>query len=159
MLRRVALVRIDVSEELIASIIRVERFSELGTLAVISCCEFPAVPSSLVLSLWWQRRYFSPKHLVLQEPHGVTSRGRHSSQIKQELFGLVGASCCQFLSVPLQARRPRVHLPMRSLNTIHCTWAFQPHHDPKVCSASNINEYQKIFVRWFGLVKRDRRAT
>jgi hypothetical protein len=34
MLRRVALVRTDVSEELLASIIRVKRIVELGTLAV-----------------------------------------------------------------------------------------------------------------------------
>jgi hypothetical protein len=39
MLRRVALVRTDVSEELIASLIRVTRIGELGpTLAVISNC-------------------------------------------------------------------------------------------------------------------------
>jgi hypothetical protein len=36
MLRRVALVRTDVSEELSASIIRVTRIGELGTLAVIA---------------------------------------------------------------------------------------------------------------------------
>jgi hypothetical protein len=36
MLRRVALVRTDVSEERIASIIRVTRISDLGTLAVTS---------------------------------------------------------------------------------------------------------------------------
>jgi hypothetical protein len=36
MLRRVALVRTDVSEERIASIIRVTRIGELGTLAVTS---------------------------------------------------------------------------------------------------------------------------
>jgi hypothetical protein len=36
MLRRVALVRTDVSEELSASFIRVTRISELGTLAVTS---------------------------------------------------------------------------------------------------------------------------
>jgi hypothetical protein len=36
MVRRVALVRTDVSEESIASIIRVTRIGELGTLAVIS---------------------------------------------------------------------------------------------------------------------------
>jgi hypothetical protein len=36
MLRRVALVRTDVSEELGAIIIRVTRMSEVGTLAIIS---------------------------------------------------------------------------------------------------------------------------
>jgi hypothetical protein len=50
MLRRVALVRTDVSEELRASFIRVTRIGELGTtLAVTS-------------------------NRLLQEPHGVTSQ-------------------------------------------------------------------------------------
>jgi hypothetical protein len=44
MLRRVALVRTDVSEECIASIIREKRISELGTLAALL-----PVPSSLIL--------------------------------------------------------------------------------------------------------------
>jgi 7,8-dihydro-6-hydroxymethylpterin-pyrophosphokinase len=48
MLRRVALVRTDVSEELSASFIRVTRIGELGTLAITS---------------WF-----------LQEPHGITSQ-------------------------------------------------------------------------------------
>jgi hypothetical protein len=46
----VALVKTDVSEERIASIIRVERISELGTLAV------------------------TMKRRFLQKPHGVTSQ-------------------------------------------------------------------------------------
>jgi hypothetical protein len=51
MLRRVALVRTDISEELSASFIRVTRIGELGTtLAVTS------------------------KRRTLQEPHGVTSQ-------------------------------------------------------------------------------------
>jgi hypothetical protein len=49
MLRRVALVRTDVSGELSASYIRVTRIGELG-----------------------RRRYVPPKRLFLQEPHGVT---------------------------------------------------------------------------------------
>jgi hypothetical protein len=51
MLRRVALVRNDVSEELSASIIRVRRISELGTLAVTSRLLVTAnvVPSSPIL--------------------------------------------------------------------------------------------------------------
>jgi hypothetical protein len=61
MLRRVVLVRTGVSEERSASIIRVTRVGELGTtLPVIS-----------------NRR--SMKHRILQEPHGGTSRWRHSS--------------------------------------------------------------------------------
>jgi hypothetical protein len=42
LLRRVALVRIDVSEELSASFIRVKRIGELGTTLVAAC----VVPSS-----------------------------------------------------------------------------------------------------------------
>jgi hypothetical protein len=51
MLRRVALVRTEVSEEPSASIIRMKRTGELGTLAITS-----------------NRRRF------LQQPHGVTSQ-------------------------------------------------------------------------------------
>jgi hypothetical protein len=60
MLRRVALVRTDVSEELSASFIRVTRIGELGTtLAVTS-----------------NRRTLRkiPKRRFLQEPHGVASQ-------------------------------------------------------------------------------------
>jgi hypothetical protein len=32
------------------------------------------VPSSLILSSWWWRRYIPPKFRFLQEPHGVTSQ-------------------------------------------------------------------------------------
>jgi hypothetical protein len=53
MLRRVALVRTDISEELSASIIRVTRIGELGTtLAVTSVCRLLVttdVPSSPIL--------------------------------------------------------------------------------------------------------------
>jgi hypothetical protein len=52
MIRRVALVRTDVSEELSAFIIRVTRIGELGTLAVTSFSKRP----------------------LLQEPHCVSSR-------------------------------------------------------------------------------------
>jgi hypothetical protein len=60
MLRRVTLVKSDVSEELSASFIRVTRIGELGTtLAVTSNVTASVVPS--------KRRF-------LQEPHGVTSQ-------------------------------------------------------------------------------------
>jgi hypothetical protein len=49
MLRRVALVRTDVSEELSASFIRVTRIDELGTtLAVTSCIRQLLVTASVV---------------------------------------------------------------------------------------------------------------
>jgi hypothetical protein len=54
MLRRVALVRTDVSEEPSAYIIRMTRIGELGTLAVTS-----------------NPRTLLPKRRFLQEPHGV----------------------------------------------------------------------------------------
>jgi hypothetical protein len=54
MLRSVALVRTDVSEELSASIIKVTRIGELGTLTVTN-----------------NRRSVL---LFLQDPHGVTSK-------------------------------------------------------------------------------------
>jgi hypothetical protein len=56
MLRRVTLVRTDVSEELSASIIMVTSIGELGTLAVTACCSVrrllvtaSVVPSSPIL--------------------------------------------------------------------------------------------------------------
>jgi hypothetical protein len=63
MLRRVALVRNEVSEELSASFIRVTRIGELGTLAVTT--------NRHTLR---RRRYVPPKRPLLQEPHGVTSQ-------------------------------------------------------------------------------------
>jgi hypothetical protein len=57
MLRRVALVRTDVSEELSASFIRVTRIGELGTM----------------LALTSNRRTLR-RSRFLQEPHGVTSQ-------------------------------------------------------------------------------------
>jgi hypothetical protein len=52
MLRRVALVRTDVSEELIANIIRVTRIGEVGTLAVTS--------NRRMLTLFLVHRLLSP---------------------------------------------------------------------------------------------------
>jgi hypothetical protein len=60
MLRRVALVRSDFSEELSASIIRVTRIGERGT--------------TLVTTSVVRRRYVPLKRRFLQEPHGVTSQ-------------------------------------------------------------------------------------
>jgi hypothetical protein len=61
MLGRVALVRTDVSEELSASIIRVERISELGTtLAVVTA---NVVPSSPIFALWLLTRHINNKEL------------------------------------------------------------------------------------------------
>jgi hypothetical protein len=61
MLRRVALGRTDVSEDLRVSFIRVTRIGELGTTLVVSS-KRPTL------------RRNPPKRLFLQEPQGVTSR-------------------------------------------------------------------------------------
>jgi hypothetical protein len=64
MLRRVAHVRTDVSEELSASFIRVTRIGELGT-------TLAATSNQRTLR---RRRQVPPKRRFLQEPHGVTSQ-------------------------------------------------------------------------------------
>jgi hypothetical protein len=80
MLRRVALVRTDVSEELSASIIRVTRISEVGTTLTVTSnrrtlllVTVSVVPSSqIVFTL--MKEAPPPKRLFLQEPHGNTSQ-------------------------------------------------------------------------------------
>jgi hypothetical protein len=86
MLRRVALVRTDVSEELSASFIRVTRIGELGrTLAVASSGRTrrsvrqllvtdSVVPSSPILHTLMKEALIPPKRQFLQDPHGVTSQ-------------------------------------------------------------------------------------
>jgi hypothetical protein len=78
MLRRVALVRTDVSEELSASIIRVTRIGELGTtLALTSnrCMLTANVPSSLMIEA-----LSSSETSVLNKSHKAQHpRRRHSS--------------------------------------------------------------------------------
>jgi hypothetical protein len=64
MLRRMALVRTDVSEELSASVIRATRIGELGTTQA-------ATSNRRTLR---RRRQVPPKRRFLQEPHGVTSQ-------------------------------------------------------------------------------------
>jgi hypothetical protein len=78
MLRRVALVRTDVSEELGASIIRVTRIGELGMLAVTSSVHrllvTANIPSSPILVILMIEEPCSSETSVLKEPHGVTSQ-------------------------------------------------------------------------------------
>jgi hypothetical protein len=64
-LRRVALVRTDVSEKLSVSIVKVTRMNELGTLAVTI---------SLILVTLIIEELIPPKRRFLQEPHGVASQ-------------------------------------------------------------------------------------
>jgi hypothetical protein len=61
MLRRVALVRTDVSEELIASLIRVTRIGEVGTTLAVTWYFFAAcVGCWLQLALFLVHRFLSP---------------------------------------------------------------------------------------------------
>jgi hypothetical protein len=77
MLRRVARVRTDVSEERSVSIIRVTRISEVGTTLAVTGNQRTLLTFFLThrfLSPWWLRRCVPPKRRFLQEPHGVTSQ-------------------------------------------------------------------------------------
>jgi hypothetical protein len=86
-LRRVALIRTDVSEERSASIMRVTRIGELWTTlavtgnrrtyffaACIGCqLRLTVFIVHRFLSTWWWRRYDPPTRPFLQVPHGVIS--------------------------------------------------------------------------------------
>jgi hypothetical protein len=84
MLRRVALVGTDVSEERSASFIRVTRIGELGTTLAV------------LLSPWCRRRYDPPKRRFLQDPHGITSQ-------KTPFFRLI--FCLYIYSLCYQTKR------------------------------------------------------
>jgi hypothetical protein len=83
MLRRVALDRINVSEELSPSFIRATSIGELGiTIAVISnrrsvrrlLLTANVVPSSPILVTLMKEALSSSETSVIQEPHGLTSQ-------------------------------------------------------------------------------------
>jgi hypothetical protein len=72
MLRRVALVRTDVSEKLSASIIRVTRISTLGTTLDVTANRRTQRSNTKWWTIW--RHYVPPKRRFLQQPRGVTSQ-------------------------------------------------------------------------------------
>jgi hypothetical protein len=78
MLRRVTLVRTDVSEEPSASFIRVTRIGELGTTLMVfirsvrQLLVTANVPSSQILVTLMKEALSSSETSVLTEPHGVT---------------------------------------------------------------------------------------
>jgi hypothetical protein len=76
MCQRVAFVRTCISEERSPSIIRVERVSELGTLAVNSSNQFlvtaNVISHSLTLSTLMVEAIRSSETRFLEEPHSVT---------------------------------------------------------------------------------------
>jgi hypothetical protein len=90
MLRCVALVITDVSEEPSTSFIRVTRIGELGTTL--------AVNSNRFLTPWWRRRQVPPKSRFLQEPHGVTSQKTPFVNWNRILAG----ASCYWLFIQLQ---------------------------------------------------------
>jgi hypothetical protein len=79
-LRRVALARTDVSEELSTSIIRVTRIGELGIMLVVTSNRrllrrnTANVLSSPILVTLMIEALSYPKCRLLQKPHGVTSQ-------------------------------------------------------------------------------------
>jgi hypothetical protein len=73
MLRRLALVRTDVSEELGASIIRVTRIDEIRTQRA-SVASYGYVPSSPILVTPMMEALSSPERRFSLEPHGLTSQ-------------------------------------------------------------------------------------
>jgi hypothetical protein len=81
MLRRVALVRTDVLEELSASIIRVTRIGELGTLAITGMCWLlvmaNVVPSSPILVVSMMEALSSSETSVLTRAtwHNIAEGG------------------------------------------------------------------------------------
>jgi hypothetical protein len=76
MLRHVALVRTDVSEERIVSIIRVKRMDELGTTLQVTSnrSKLRRNTSSPVLVTRLMETIHSFETAVLKQPHGVTSK-------------------------------------------------------------------------------------
>jgi hypothetical protein len=93
MLRRVALLRTDVSEELSPSIYQGDKIGELGTtLAVTSnrstLLTANAVPSSPILVTLMMEAIRSSKRRLYQEPHYLTSK-------KTPLFNILERYYCE----------------------------------------------------------------
>jgi hypothetical protein len=74
LLRRVALVRTDVSEEPGASFIRVTKIGALGTTQAVNSNRRTLRRNSIGIGISSQRASVPPKRRFLQEPHGVTTQ-------------------------------------------------------------------------------------
>jgi hypothetical protein len=91
MLCHVALVRIDVSEERSASIIRVSDacYKEIVSLQHVSLLiTANVVPSSLILVTLMMEALYSSETSVSQEPHGITSQKTafHQAVLSEKLM-------------------------------------------------------------------------
>jgi hypothetical protein len=102
MWRHVTLVRTDISDEPIASIIRVRRIRELGTLAISSKCDkLQKILNQLILCTLMLD--FPLKRLFLQEQRGVTSQKTtfFRNQTFWKMFLLIttesAVHCCAFV--------------------------------------------------------------
>jgi hypothetical protein len=87
-LRRMALVRTDVSEERSAFIIRVTRIGELGTTIAVTYNRRTLRRNTNILVTWWRRRYVTSKHRFLTratQPNIPEDGILHSSQYLQFL--------------------------------------------------------------------------
>jgi hypothetical protein len=101
MLHRVALVRSDVSEEPSASIIRVTRIGELGTILTVTSnrrillrnTTANVVPSSPIFVILMMEVLGSSETRSLQEPHGVTSQKTPFLMMMMMMMMVVNDNC------------------------------------------------------------------
>jgi hypothetical protein len=160
MWRRVALVRTDVSEEHIASIIRMQSIRELGTtLAVNAIVAKKYRMLSLFLArwlfpTWWWRWYVPLKRRFIQEPHGITSQqilqftgyflaGRPEILVYISVIFL--SFCMKTLECLLKESENHISyvLPI-SVSTVSTHWT-----NYYVCTWENvIKRFQKLLTKW-----------
>jgi hypothetical protein len=134
MLRRVALIRTDVSEKHIFSIIRLTRIGELGTtLAVTSNWSKLRRTTGYFLARWllppWWRGYVPPKRRFLHEPQGVTSQKTsfysHSRENLKSYIALTGWSLQQRYNVfPVRCQLGS-YIPEANILHSHCRENFK----------------------------------
>jgi hypothetical protein len=112
MLRRVVLVRTDVSEDRSASIIRVTRIGQLETMLPHSMRRLLVLLTLFLAQrflspcCWW--RYVPPKRRLLQEPQGVTSQ-------KAEIFIVTAVETSNLTCAPLF-----IYVRISCINKILC---------------------------------------
>jgi hypothetical protein len=114
MLRRVALVRTDVSEKRSASIITVTRIGELGTTLAVTSNRSTLqrnISSPILVTVKMEALPSSKRHF-LQEPHGVTSQ-------RTEFFRVTAVKPSNLTQKP--KRFCSIYTPTVSCNTFLCS--------------------------------------